>query len=191
MAKALKRMLASQLQDDLGDTGGVIVLDPGSMTVESSEGFRTDLREKAGGARLRIIHNRTARVAFRSMWFEDGNETLESMLTGPTAIVYGGDGAIPIAKVVRDWRKKWKTLQVKGAVTDGEVLEKPDAEALADMPDLHQLKGMMLGTIIGAPRGIAVSMAGVYGGIARCLQAKIDKIDEIDKSGEGEDAEAA
>ena len=175
MAKALKRMLATQLQDDLEGTGGILVLDPGSMTVESSEGFRTDLREKAGGARLRILHNRTARVAFRNLWFEDGNETLESMLQGPTAIAFGGDGPVPIAKVVRDWRKKWKKLQVKGAVTDGEVLEEDDATALAELPDLPQLKGMLLGAVLGAPRGIAVSMSAVYGGLARCLQARIDE----------------
>ena len=129
---------------------------------------------------MRIIHNRTARVAFRSMWFEDGNETLESMLSGPTAIVYGGESVVPAAKVVKDWRKKWKKLQVKGAVADGEVLEKGDAEALAEMPDLPQLKAMMLGAVLGAPRGIAVSLSAVYGGIARCIQARVDESGEAE-----------
>lgn len=185
MAKALKRMLTSQLQDNLEGSSSIVVLDPGSMTVEHTMAFRTDLREQAGGATLRVIHNRTARLAFRNLWFEEGNETLESMLTGPTAIIYGGDGAVPISKVVRDWRKKWKPLTVKGAVTDGEVLEKADAEALADLPDLPQLKGMMLGTILGAPRGIAVTLSGVFGGLARCLQARVDQ-----DGGGGEEATA-
>ena len=101
MAKALKRMLATQLQADLEGSNGMMVLDPGSMTVAAAQEFRTDLRENAGGARLRIIHNRTAKVAFRSLWFEDGNETLESMLEGPTGIVYGGESVIPAAKVVK------------------------------------------------------------------------------------------
>ena len=37
------------------------------------------------------------------------------------------------------------------------------------MPDLEQLKGMLAGLVIGAGRGIAASLAGVYGGLARCI----------------------
>ena len=68
MAKALKFMLSAQLQDALkGSASGLMVIDPGPMTVESAMEFRKDLREKAGGARLRIVHNRTARAAMQSL----------------------------------------------------------------------------------------------------------------------------
>lgn len=178
MAKALKRMLASQLHADLEDATGALIVTTGPMTVENSEAFRGDLREKAGGARLRIIHNRTARVALKQRWFdgeaESATDGLEEMLKGPTAIVFGGSGPISIAKVVRDWRKKWKPLEVKGAVSDGELLGKEDAEGLAELPDLPELRGMFLSALLGAPRGLAGTLSGVYGGLARCLKARVD-----------------
>ena len=176
MAKALKHMLASQLGEELEKSpAGLMVVDPGGMTVEKVEAFRGDLREKAGGARLRVIHNRTARVAIREQGYQGDVEGLNATLAGSSAVVYGGDGPIPIAKVVRDWSKKHKALKVKGAIADGEVLLEDDARALADMPDLEQLKGMLAGLILGAARGIAVSLQGVYGGLARCIQARLDE----------------
>ncbi len=175
MSKALKQMLASQLGADLDTSpGGLMVIDPGAMTVESNEAFRKDLREKAGGARMRVIHNRTARVAMTAREFDGDLDGLNAVLTGRSAVVYGGDGPIPIAKVVRDWSKKQKDMQVKGAVADGEVLLETEAQTLADMPDLEQLKGMLASAIIGAARGIAGSLHAVYGGLARVIQARID-----------------
>ena len=183
MSKALKRMMAAQFQEELGDATGLLFVETGPLTVENAEALRTDLREKAGGARLRIIHNRTAHVALKERWFEGCEaeaatsdlEALGALLKGPTAVAYGGDGPIPIAKVMRDWRKKWKPLKVKGAVADGELLSQEDTAGLADMPDLPQLKAMMLGALLGAPRGIATSLSAVYGGLARCLQARVDE----------------
>lgn len=188
MAKALKLMLASQLEDAIQseDNGGLLLIDPGNLTVDAAESFRGDLREQAGGARLRIIHNRTAKVALRSLYQSDEQELgeLDDLLKGPSAVVYGGDGPIAIAKVVRDWRKKNKKMVLKGAFADGEFMPNTDAEALADMPDLDQLKGMLAGAILGAARGIAVSLSAVYGGIARCLQAKVDKEGGEDEASE-------
>jgi ribosomal protein L10 len=174
MAKALKRMLASQLEADLKDSSGLMLLDPGPMTVESAMAFRQDLREKAGGARLRVIHNRTALVAMRQLGYADAAGALPGLLKGSSAVVYGGDGPIPIAKVVKEWQRKQKTLRVKGAVADGEVLVGPDAEALADMPDLPQLKAMLACAILGPARGIAVGLQAVYAGVARAIKARID-----------------
>lgn len=175
MAKALKRMLASQLEADLQDTSGLLLIDPGPMSVEAVMEFRRDLREKAGGARMRVIHNRTARVAIDNLGFEGDVPALKGQLEGPSAVVFGGEGAIPIAKVVKDWSKKLKQLKVKGAVADNEILVGGEAEALADMPDLPQLKGMLAGAIIGAARGIAGSLHAVYGGLARVIQARVDQ----------------
>jgi len=186
MAKALKLMLSSQLQDALKDsTSGLMVIDPGPMTVESAMEFRKDLREKAGGARLRIVHNRTARVAMKALEYDDAGDDVTTMLVGPSAVVYGGDGPVPIAKVVRDWRLKLKKLKIKGAVADGEVMSREDAEGLADMPDLPQLRGMLAGVISSPARGIAASMAAVLSGLARVVQA------HVDEQGEGAEADAA
>jgi large subunit ribosomal protein L10 len=176
MAKTLKNLLTSQLQKELSGTNGCLVLDPGPMTVESAMAFRKELREKAGGARLRVIQNRTARHALEGAWLKGPSEPLRKLLRGSTAIVFGGAGPVPIAKVVVEWRKKAKTVLVKGAVADGEVLAGKDAEHLATLPGLHELRGMLVGLIAGGPRGLAATVNGVLSGLVRVLKAHVDKL---------------
>ena len=179
MAKALKHMLASQLQADIKDSPGLLVVDPGGMTVESSMAFRRDLRENAGGAKLRIIHNRTARVAFANLKYKDENDSLAATLTGANAIIYGGDGPISIAKIVRDWRRKEKQLEVKAAVADGEVLPEEDAKNLADMPSKEDLLTKLAYLLQSPIRRLAVALnspvqnlASVLGQVAKAEENK-------------------
>ena len=175
MAKALKTMLRSQLEQELAGTNGCVVLETGPMTVEGVSAFRKELREKAGGARLRVIQNRTARLALEAAWLKGGeNPPLRGMLRGPTAIVFGGGGPVPIAKVVVEYRKKFKPLQVKGAVADGEVLGPKDAEGLARLPGLPELRGMTVGLLASPARGLVGSMHAVLAGLVRVVQARVD-----------------
>ena len=188
MAKALKRMMVAEYEQALDGLDGVILLDTGPMTVEASQEFRRDLREKAGGARLKIIHNRTGRLALGRVLFGEDRAALEEALVGPSAIVFGGDGPIPIAKVLREWKRKFKPLRVKGGVAEGEVLAANEVDGLADLPDMPQMRAMLLSTVLGPARGIASSLQAVYGGIARALQARIDQEgDASDGNDEGGD----
>ena len=182
MAKALKRMMVAEYTRDLESASGVIIFDPGPMTVESTEAFRKDLREQAGGARFKVIHNRTAQRALGETLYSDDPSALDDVLRGRSAIAFGGDGVIPIAKVLRDWKKKFKPLSLKGGVADGEILDAEGVSVLADLPGIPQLRGMLAGAIIGSARGIAASLQGVYGGLARVIQARVDE------AGEGEDS---
>jgi large subunit ribosomal protein L10 len=174
MARSLKEMLVTGYKSDLGNGRNVIVVDPGSMTVERTREFRRDLRDKAGGARIRVVHNRTARHALGPLW--TGKEkAFEEVLAGPSAIVFGGDGMTSVAKVLREWRRKHKTLRVKGGVADGDVLDSKGVDALADLPGLPQLRGMIATAIAGPMRGLAVAIQGLGAGLARCVQQRVEK----------------
>ena len=175
MAKALKRMMVREYEQVLDEVDGLIVVDPGPMSVEVNQEFRRDLREKAGGARMQIIHNRTVRIALEKAFYGNQPDALTTVLRGPSAIVFGGDGPIPIAKVLREWRRKFKSLRVKGGVSEGEVLDAGEVEGLADLPSRDDLRAMLLSTVMGPARGIVGSLEAVYGGIARVLQARVDQ----------------
>ena len=175
MAKALKRMMVAEYTRALESSDSVIILDPGPMSVEHAEAFRKDLREQAGGARFKLVHNRTARRALAETFYAGDPEALTEVLRGPSGVVYGGESAIQVAKVVRDWKRKFKALNIKGGVADGEVLDATAVAEMADLPGLDELRAMLLSAVQGSARGIAASLQGVYGGLARVLQARIDE----------------
>jgi large subunit ribosomal protein L10 len=174
MARALKKMLIAGYGTDLGDGTMMIVVDPGNLTVERTRELRRDLREKAGGAKMRVVHNRTARRAFAGLYA--GQEAmLKDILTGPSAIVVGGSGPGAVARVLRDWKRKHKPMRLKGGVAEGEVLDARGVEALADLPSLPEVRSMLLSAILGSARGLAVALSGLGGGIARATKARIEK----------------
>jgi large subunit ribosomal protein L10 len=171
VAKELKRLLSAQLQTALRGTEGVVLVNLGPMTVEKSSELRRFLRGKANGARLRIVHNRTARVAFREAGFP---EKVATALEGPTAVAYGGDGATSIAKTLVEWTRTDKAVVLKGAVAEGEFYDAKGVQALARLPDRKTLRAMLCGAILGPARGLAVALAATPGGVARATKARID-----------------
>jgi large subunit ribosomal protein L10 len=171
VAKELKRLLASQLLEAIRGEDGLVLVDLGPMTVEKNGELRRTLRARANGARLRIVHNRTARAAFREAGFP---EKVASALEGPTAVAYGGDGPTSIAKALVEWSRTDKAMVLKGAVAEGEYYDGKGVQALARLPDRQTLRAMICGAILGPARGIAAAVAAVPASVARASKARID-----------------
>ena len=171
MAKQLKTLLASQLLGAIRGSEGIVLVSTGPMSVEKATELRAALRKKAGGARLRVIHNRTARAAFKSAGYP---EQVATALKGPTAVVYGGESAPSMAKTLVEWMRTDRAFTLKGAVSEGEFFDGKGTQALAKLPDKKTLRAMLCGALLGPARGLAATMAANYGGVARVVQARVD-----------------
>jgi large subunit ribosomal protein L10 len=167
----LKTMLVKHLLHLLEGRDGAVFVDPGPMTVEANTRLRTMLATKAGGARMRVVHNRTARAALVGAgWPAD----VAKLLRGPTAMVFGGDGVLAISKSIVEWARGDKTFTVKGAVTEGEYYDAKGVVALSRMPDKNTLRAMLAGGIAGPARGVASVLNAPGSALARVLAARID-----------------
>lgn len=169
MSKALKKMMADDLRAQLEGTDDVVVVGLLPMDAEENLELRNRLRESGG--RLRVIHNRTAVYAL-----DEARKDLARLFKGQTAFAFGAE-AIPVAKTLVDAAKK-KSVEVRGGFIEGEILDAEGVKTLAASPDKPTLRGMIAGTILGPGRGIAVALNAVSGGLARCLQARIDQSDD-------------
>jgi len=169
MSKQLKQMMADDLRSDLEGSEDILVVGLLPMDAQQNHALRLKIREH--GAHFRVIHNRTAKHAIG-----EERSGLGEYFTGMTALAFGGE-PIPVAKALVDAAKK-KTIEVRGAYVEGEILDAAGFRQLADSPDKPTLRGMLAGLVNSSGRGIAVALSGLGGGIARCLQAKIDKSGE-------------
>ena len=169
MSKALKQMMANDLRADLEAADDLLVVGLLPMDASTNHELRRKLREVGG--RLRVIHNRTAAHALG-----DDRKDLARFFGGQTALAVGGE-AIAVAGVLVDASKK-KSVEVRGGFVEGEVLDAEGIRILAMSPDRPTLRGMIACAILGSGRGIAVSLNAVGGGLARCLQARIDQSED-------------
>jgi len=173
MPNTLKHSMADELRTELDACEHLLVVGLNPMDAAATHELRTTLR--GHGAQLRVIHNRTSRHAL-----DERRKGLRDFFRGQTAVTLapGEDpDIVSIAKALVE-AQRLKRVDVRGGFVDGEVLDGPGVELLARSPDKPTLRAMLCGAVLGSARGLAAVLQAVPGGLARCLQARIDKQEE-------------
>jgi large subunit ribosomal protein L10 len=171
MPKELKRLMADELKRDLDGAPNLLVIGMLAMDAAANVDLRNQLRAK--GARLRVIHNRISTHAL-----DEARRPLEEFFdhtTGLTLVPGEEPDMGSIAKTLVEVARK-KQIEIRGGFVEGQVLDKGGVELLARSPDKKTLRAMMCGALLGPARGIAAALAAVQAGLARCLNARNEKL---------------
>lgn len=171
MPNQVNKILLADLQREFKDMGSCVVVEFGKLQPQQDIEIRGKLRE--AGVRYRVVRGRLAKKAFAGL-----DLNLDQALTGRCGVAIAKkEGAIAAARVLRDWIKKTKDapLQIKGGVVEGAAYTGAAAQSIADLPDRHTVNTQLATAISGPARSLATVVAALAGGMARCLQARIDK----------------
>lgn len=168
MSKKLKRYLESDIKTRLGDDRDLIVLRLDKFDVEHANDLRNKLRE--GGARMTVLRNRVARIAFEDLGMNGAGD----LLKGVSAMAHGGeDGVQGVSRVLKDWQKANKDggIEVAGGYMEGKVLTPADVKYLADLPSRDQLLAMIASAVSAPMQQIAAQINELFAGIVRGVDA--------------------
>lgn len=171
MPNLVNKIMLDELKADFDGMGSCVVLSFDQLDVAQDQEIRTALRES--GLRYRVIKNRLAIKAFK-----DRDLDMREAFAGKCGVIVAPEEtAIGAAKLVRETFKKKRPapLVVTGGVIEGQAIVGPAAATIADMPDRQTVRGMMASALVGPARGLAMAVSGVAGGLARVIQARIDK----------------
>ena len=152
-----KAAVVSEVREKLAASDAAIVTEYRGMTVAALAQLRRELRKS--GAEYKVYKNTLARFAAR----EAGHEGLESMLVGPSAIVFVKGDAAAAAKALREQAKANPLLIVKGGVVGTSILSKKDLDVLADLPP----REVLLAQFAGALQAPLVKTAGLLQALPR------------------------
>ena len=171
MPNLVNKLISSELENDLENSDGMLLVSFGGLSVEESEDLRNKLAEQ--NVQFRMVKNSIARRVFKDRGFEFDDATFE----GNTGLAFGEtEAAIHAAKIFTDKEvKKAGKVTVKGGVMEGNVLGAGDAVQLADVPDRDTLRAMLLGALSGPARQLVGVVNALPSGLARVLQARADK----------------
>jgi large subunit ribosomal protein L10 len=127
-AHRLKAALVEQLASEFARASGLVLTEYRGLKVKELEDLR---RRLAGvGASYRVCKNTLLARALPP----EVADSLRTKLSGPTAVAFVGEDAIGVAKVLREFARNAPALVIKGGVVEGEVLDGPEVERLADTP---------------------------------------------------------
>ena len=142
MAKVeLKQPIVAEISEVIKDAASVVLVDYRGLTVEEDTALRKELRE--AGVNYKVYKNTLMNFAFKGTDFE----SLAPYLNGPSAIAVSTEDATAPARVIAEFAKKAKNLEIKAGVVEGTFYDAKGMEAVANIPSRDVLISRLLGSL--------------------------------------------
>jgi large subunit ribosomal protein L10 len=149
-----------------------ILTDYRGLTVSDLQGLRSQLRPVDAG--IRVVKNSLAAIAADNVGLAD----LRASLTGPTAIVTSGSDPVAPSKVISDFARVSRILQVKMAVLEGQLIPAEAIENLASLPPREVLLARVVGGVQSPLAGLVGVLSGTIRSLAYVLQSRADQLQQ-------------
>ncbi|MBX6394488.1 MAG: 50S ribosomal protein L10 [Alicyclobacillaceae bacterium] len=141
-----------ELTAKLRDAKAAIVTDYRGLNVAEMTELRKRLRE--AGVEYKVVKNTLTRRATEAAQVQ----VLDQHLVGPTAIAFGYDDVVVPAKILSEFAKDHKALEIKGGLIEGRLVNAADIEALAKLPSREGLLSMLLSVLQAPMRNLAYAV---------------------------------
>ena len=130
----------------------VLLTDYRGITVEDVTSLRNTLRDTK--SEYKVIKNNIVRRALDS----NGENGLDSVLEGPTAVVIAEDDYLAPLKAIYNYSKDNDFYKIKGGIVEGKVLTTEELITLAKLPSRQELLGMLAGALLSNIAKVAVAV---------------------------------
>ena len=142
MAKVeLKQPIVAEISEVIKDAQSVVLVDYRGLTVEEDTALRKQLRE--AGVNYKVYKNTLMNFAFKGTDFE----ALAPYLNGPSAIAVSTEDATAPARIIAEFAKKAKNLEIKAGVVEGTLYDAKGMQAVAEIPSREVLISRLLGSL--------------------------------------------
>ena len=167
MAKELKQIICEELRSRFTQLDGCVLIDHRGLDSEQTQDLRCTLREK--GVQMNVVPNRLAKRVLLDL---GAPSDFCDLIRGPTAILFGGEGAFVASKSIMNWRKKNKDLaEIRGGLFEGEALSPDEVKRLADIPEPEVLRSTIVGMFVAPMTHLASCAKSLTSHFAGCVEA--------------------
>ncbi len=165
MAKIeLKQPVINEIATGIKGAQSVVLVDYRGLTVEQDTQLRKELRE--AGVVYKVYKNTMMNFAFKDTDFEG----LAPYLEGPSAMAYSETDATAPARVLAQFAKTAKKLEIKAGVVEGTVYDAEGIAKIASIPSREVLLSKLLGSMMTPVTNFArvMNQLAEKGGAAAC-----------------------
>lgn len=180
MSKPVKEMIQAEYTRRFADLEGALVVDIRGIEANKNNEMRLGLLEK--NIRITVIKNTLARKAFEGTALEAVAPALE----GPSALAYGAESVVDVARELVEWAKKVKKLDLKGAVLDGTYFDgEAGVKELSKFPTREEAQAKVVQLVLSPAGNIVGGAKGPGGkilGIIKEIEERLEKGETISKA---------
>jgi large subunit ribosomal protein L10 len=139
--RALKEAKVQEIREKLEKAQAMIIANYQVLTVEEDTELRKKFRE--AGVEYKIYKNTLVKLALKEL----GVEGLNEELSGPVSMAIGYEDVTAPARILNDFAKDHKALELKAGYVQGEVYDTARVKELASIPSKEILLAKLLGSI--------------------------------------------
>lgn len=160
-----KQVIVQEIAEKFRNSQTAVLVDYRGLNVEEV----TELRKKAreAGIDYKVYKNSMMRFAAK----ETGLEGLLDVMVGPTAVAFCETDPVAPAKLLSEFAKDHKALEIKAGMVDGKVLDVKGVEDLAELPPREVLVAKVLGGLNAPISGFVNVLNGNIRGLVVALNA--------------------
>lgn len=153
------------LTERLQRAQSVLAADYRGLTVKEMGELRSQMRQ--AGVEVKVVKNTLARLAADEAQVVD----LKGFLEGPTVLAFAYDDPTAPAKILDQFARQHKQLEIKGGVLNGAAMDVDGVRQLAQLPGREELLGQVLRGMQGPLTGLAYVLSGVPRALVYALDA--------------------
>ena len=152
---AKKAAIVEEVTEKFKTAASVVIVDYRGLTVDEVTRLRKQLRD--ANVEIRVIKNSILSRAAKAA----GLEGLDEVFTGPTAVAFSNEDVVAPAKIIDEFSKEAKALEIKGGILEGKVSTLEEVTALAKLPSREGLLSMLLSVLQAPVRNVAYAINAV------------------------------
>ena len=177
MPTEAKAATIAELAEKLSRLRGAVLLRTEGLTVAEISEMRRRL--SASGVEMHVVKNTLLRIASERAAYQD----LSSLLAGQTTIALSYDDELAPAKAVTEFLRAFKTAKpvtIKAGILERGAITPTEVDALSKVPPRDQLRGQVVGTMMGPMNQTYGVLIAPLRDIINVLEARIRQLGEPD-----------
>jgi large subunit ribosomal protein L10 len=169
LTRTQKEEQVAELNEKFSRAKSVYVAAYRGLDVAAADNLRQRIRTGgAGDFEYRVAKNSVLRRASADLDVAGLTEHFE----GPTAIAISFGDPVGLAKILSDFSKDHEVFELRGGVVDGEVIDTAQIAALAQLPSMDALRGMIIGLLLAPATKLVRLIAEPGAQLARLVEAR-------------------
>ena len=179
MSKPVKEMMIRDYRDRLAEVEDAMILSLRGIDANRNNAIRKGLLKQ--DIHVTVVRNALFRKAFEGTSLEP----LGKLMTGSTAVAYGAESVVEVAREIVGLIKANPEIELKGAVLDGELFEgAAGVKRLSQFPTRDEAIAKDIAIILGPGRTLMGRVKGpgsALAGIIKSIEEKLEKGETISK----------
>ena len=164
---AQKQERITTLKDQVSRAQLAVVSDYRGLTVKEMTALRRRIQE--AGGEYTVAKNTLIRKVLKE---SEGMPEIDSMLQGPTALVFGYEDPVGPVKALMDYFKENKKEQdIRGGILEGRTVTESELKKISDLPSREELVAKLMGSMQSPAQGVVITLSGVARNMVNVLEA--------------------